>query len=105
NAIKFSPGGATVKVRLHPDVKAGVIAVSVADTRPGIRPEDLPHIFERFYQGRAYAKNSLAGSSLGLALAKKVVEAHGGRTSVESDLGKGTTVHFTLPLARKEGPA
>ena len=105
NALKFSPEGATVKLRLHPDVKAGVIHVSVADTGPGIRPEDLPHIFERFYQGRAYAKNTLAGSGLGLALAKKVVEAHGGRIWVESDLGKGTTFHFTLPLARKEGPA
>ncbi len=105
NALKFSPEGAAVKLRLQPDVKGGIVHVSVADTGPGIRPEDLPHIFERFYQGRAHAKNTLAGSGLGLALAKKVVEAHGGRIWVESDLGKGTTVHFTLPLARREGPA
>ena len=105
NALKFSPDGAAVKLRLQPDVKGGIVHVSVADMGPGIRPEDLPHIFERFYQGRAHAKNTLAGSGLGLALAKKVVEAHGGRIWVESDLGKGTTVHFTLPLARKEGPA
>src|SRR5439155_7695821 len=105
NALKFSPDGAAVKLRLQPDVKGGIVHVSVADTGPGIRPEDLPHIFERFYQGRAHAKNTLAGSGLGLALAKKVVEAHGGRIRVESDFGKGTTFHFTLPLARKEGPA
>jgi len=105
NALKFSPDGAAVKLRLQPDVKAGIVDVSVADTGPGIRPEDLPHIFERFYQGRTHTKHTLASSGLGLALAKKVVEAHGGRIRVESDLGKGTTFHFTLPLARKEGPA
>jgi len=105
NALKFSPEGAAVKLRLQPDVKGGIVHVSVADTGPGIPPEDVPHIFERFYQGRAYAKNTLAGSGLGLALAKKVVEAHGGRIRVESDLGKGTTVHFTLPLSRTGGHA
>src|SRR6058998_2375293 len=105
NALKFSQEGATVNIRLHLDVKAGVAHVAVADTGPGIPPEDLPHIWERFYQGRSYTKNTLAGSGLGLALAKKVVEAHWGRIWVESDLGKGTTVHFTLPLARKGGPA
>jgi len=105
NALKFSQEGATVNIRLHLDVKAGVAHVAVADTGPGIPPEDLPHIWERFYQGRSYTKNTLAGSGLGLALAKKVVEAHWGRIWVESDLGKGTTVHFTLPLARRGGPA
>src|SRR5256712_8264909 len=60
NALKFSLEGATVKLRLNPDVKAGLIHVSVADTGPGIRPEDLPHIFERFYQGPADAKNTLS---------------------------------------------
>ncbi len=105
NALKFSQEGATVNIRLHLDVKAGVAHVAVADTGPGIPPEDLPHIWERFYQGRSYTKNTMAGSGLGLALAKKVVEAHWGRIWVESDLGKGTTVHFTLPLARRGGPA
>jgi two-component system sensor histidine kinase GlrK len=105
NALKFSPEGATVNIRLHLDANAGVAHVSVADTGPGIPPEDLPHIFERFYQGRVYSKNTLAGSGLGLALVKKVVEAHRGQIWVESDLGKGTTVHFTLPLARRAGPA
>ncbi|TLY21494.1 MAG: HAMP domain-containing protein [Nitrospirae bacterium] len=105
NALKFSPEGATVSIRLLLEANTGVVHISVADTGPGIPPEDLPHIFERFYQGRAYSKNTLAGSGLGLALAKKVVEAHGGQIWVESDLGKGTTVHFTLPLALRGGPA
>jgi len=97
NALKFSPEGRTVNLRMVPDVKGGVIHVSVSDTGPGIPPEDLPHIFERFYQGHMQAKTTVVGSGLGLALAKKIVEAHGGRIWVESELGKGTTVHFTLP--------
>lgn len=100
NALKFSPEGATVNLRMEPDARAGVVRVFVADTGPGIPAEELPHIFERFYQGRRQAQNAVAGSGLGLALAKRVVEAHGGRIWAESDLGKGTTVLFTLPLAR-----
>lgn len=100
NALKFSPEGAMVTLRMEPDDKAGIVRISVSDTGPGIPAEDLPHIFERFYQGRMQARNAVAGSGLGLALAKKVVEAHGGRIWVESDLGKGTTVRFILPWAR-----
>jgi two-component system sensor histidine kinase GlrK len=85
---------------MEPDAKAGVVRISVSDTGPGIPAEDLPHIFERFYQGRRQARNAVAGSGLGLALAKKVVEAHGGRIWVESDFGKGTTVQIVLPLSR-----
>ena len=105
NALKFSPEGAAVSLRITPDSTAGVVNVSVSDSGPGIPPEDLPHIFERFYQGHMQARNAVAGSGLGLALAKKVVEAHGGRIWVKSDFGKGTTVEFTLPLTRSREPA
>ena len=105
NALKFSPEGATVNLHMEPDAKAGIVRTSVSDTGPGIPAEDLPHIFERFYQGRVQARHAVAGSGLGLALAKKVVEAHGGRIWVESDLGKGTAVRFTLPLTRSGGNA
>lgn len=105
NALKFSSAGATVNLRMEPDAKTGVVRISVSDTGPGIPAEDLPHIFERFYQGRMQARPAVAGSGLGLALAKKVVEAHGGRIWVESDLGKGTAVRFILPLARSGGNA
>ncbi|TAL12208.1 MAG: HAMP domain-containing histidine kinase [Nitrospirae bacterium] len=105
NALKFSPAGATVNLRMEPDDRAGVLRIAVSDTGPGIPADDLPHIFERFYQGRMQARHAVAGSGLGLALAKRVVEAHGGRIWVESDLGKGTTVLFTLPLARTGGAA
>ncbi len=105
NALKFSPEGAAVNLRMESDPKAGVVRVSVVDTGAGIPPEDLPQIFERFYQGRMHAGNTVAGSGLGLALAKKVVEAHAGRIWAESELGKGTTVHVILPLTRSGAPA
>jgi two-component system sensor histidine kinase GlrK len=100
NALKFSPNGAPVNLLLESDPQARVVHVSVADRGPGISPEDLPHIFERFYQGRVQEKTSVAGSGLGLALAKKVVEAHGGRIWAQSETGKGTTIHFLLPLTQ-----
>jgi two-component system sensor histidine kinase GlrK len=90
---------------MKPDPKAGVLEVSVSDGGPGIQAEDLPHIFERFYQGRTKAKHATPGSGLGLALAKKVVEAHGGRIWIESEVKKGTTVRFILRAARQEGSA
>ena len=100
NALKFSSEGGIVKVLMKPDPKAGVLEVSVSDGGPGIQAEDLPYIFERFYQGRTHAKHATPGSGLGLALAKKVVEAHGGRIWIESEVKKGTTVRFILRLTK-----
>ncbi|TKB89697.1 MAG: HAMP domain-containing protein [Nitrospira sp.] len=94
NALKF------VKVVMKPDPSVGTLEVSVTDGGPGILAEDLPYIFERFYQGRTKAKQAAPGSGLGLALAKNVVEAHGGRIWIESEAKKGTTVRFTLPLMK-----
>jgi two-component system sensor histidine kinase GlrK len=101
NALKFGPEGSIVKLQMKPDPDAGVLEIAVSDSGPGIAAEDLPHIFERFYQGRTKAKNASAGSGLGLALAKKVVEAHGGRIWIESEVRKGTTVRFVLRLANQ----
>lgn len=100
NALKFSPEGGIVKALMKPDLKAGVLEVSVSDMGPGIPADELPHIFERFYQGSNKSKYSTPGSGLGLALAKKVVEAHGGRIWIESEVGKGTTVRFILRLTK-----
>ena len=89
-------------VRLHmtPAHDEGLLFVAVRDSGPGIPAVELPHIFERFYQGCIKTKHASVGSGLGLALAKKVVEAHGGRIWVESEVGKGTTVRFILSLTK-----
>jgi two-component system sensor histidine kinase GlrK len=104
NALKFSSEGGIVKVVMKPNPSVGTLEVSVTDGGPGILAEDLPYIFERFYQGRTKAKQAAPGSGLGLALAKNVVEAHGGRIWIESEAKKGTTVRFTLPLIKPGEP-
>lgn len=103
NGLKFSREGTVVKLTMVPNVQDGLLCVSVSDAGPGIPPEELPYIFDRFYQGRTKAKRAAVGSGLGLALAKRVVEAHGGKIWVESEVGKGTTVRFFLLLTRPGG--
>ena len=98
NALKYSLEGAVVRLRMTPGRDEGLLFVAVMDAGPGIPAEEVPHIFERFYQGRTKTRHASVGSGLGLALAKKVVEAHGGRIWVESEVGKGTTVRFILCL-------
>ena len=100
NALKYSPEGAAVKLHMEPRRDEGLLFVDVTDCGPGIPTEEVPHIFERFYQGRTKTRHVSVGSGLGLALAKKVVEAHGGRIWVESKVGKGTTVRFILCLTK-----
>ncbi|HEY0035645.1 MAG TPA: ATP-binding protein, partial [Longimicrobium sp.] len=94
NAVKFTPQEGRVLVTTV--AEDGEIRVSVADTGPGIPPEHLPHVFDRFWQARSTRR---AGAGLGLAIARGIVEAHGGAIGVESEPGRGTTFHFTLPLA------
>jgi signal transduction histidine kinase len=94
NAVKFTPEGGSVGVssaRFD-----GEVHVSVADTGPGIAPEDRTRIFEEFQQTDLGA-NAREGTGLGLALAKSLIELHGGRIWVESELGEGSTFTFALP--------
>lgn len=100
NALKYSPEGAVVKLQMTPKREDGLLCIDVSDSGPGIPAEEVPHIFERFYQGRTKHRHASVGSGLGLALAKRVVEAHGGRIWVESAVGKGTTVRFILCLTK-----
>jgi signal transduction histidine kinase len=94
NAVKFTPAYGTVNVRASQ--VDGEIRVSVADTGPGIAAEDHDRIFEEFQQTEAGVEQR-EGTGLGLALSKRLVELHGGRIWVESELGRGSTFVFTLP--------
>jgi signal transduction histidine kinase/CheY-like chemotaxis protein len=94
NALKFTPDGGTVTVRAAP-AEGGGIVVSVTDTGPGLPAEQLPHIFSRFWQAE---RSDRRGIGLGLAIAKGLVEAHGGEIWVESEPGEGCRFHFTLPV-------
>jgi two-component system, OmpR family, phosphate regulon sensor histidine kinase PhoR len=104
NAIKFTPSGGVVVIGTRLQPEGNTQSFFVRDTGVGIRPEDLPRIFERFYkvnQARSRADfigPGGGGSGLGLAIARHVVEAHGGRIKAESVLGQGSTFTFTLPV-------
>src|SRR5262249_44328301 len=100
NAVKFTPEGG--RVGLTATAAEGVITIAISDTGIGIAPEDQAAIFEEFRQvGRDDARKQ-EGTGLGLTLAKKFVELHGGRIWVDSQLGKGSTFSLTLPV-RSEG--
>lgn len=94
NAIKFTPAGG--RVRVFTRLEGDNTVVSISDTGIGIGPDDMPHIFERFYKADK-ARHS-EGSGLGLSIARHIIQVHGGRIWVESELGKGATFSFTLPL-------
>ena len=97
NAIKFTPAGGTVTLcgRGHD----GMLSVTIADTGRGIAPEDLAHIFDRFWRPKA---SEGGGTGLGLYIARGIVEAHGGRLWAESS-PEGATFFFTLPLEPRRG--
>ena len=73
------------------------VEVTVSDTGAGIRADDLPHIFERFYRGEKSRNRGTGGAGLGLAIARGIVQAHGGEINVESEIGKGTQFTFQIP--------
>ena len=93
NAVKYTPPGG--QVVLDAAVAGSDIAVTITDTGVGIAPEHLPRIWDRLY--RADVAATERGLGLGLSLVKAIVEAHGGRAEVRSDVGKGTTIRLTLP--------
>ncbi|HKN58170.1 MAG TPA: HAMP domain-containing sensor histidine kinase [Gemmatimonadaceae bacterium] len=95
NAFKFSDRGG--KVSLTVASADSQVGITVADTGAGIPPEQLPHIFDKFFQADNQAAAATKGTGLGLAIAKEIVEAHGGRIKVDSTVGKGTTFVVTLP--------
>jgi signal transduction histidine kinase/CheY-like chemotaxis protein len=99
NAIRYAPDGGRVLVEARSEQEH--VRFSVSDAGPGISDEELPYVFDRFWQGR---RQHRAGAGLGLTIVKGVVEAHGGRVWVESTPGQGATFHFTVPLSGQAMP-
>lgn len=97
NALRYTPTGGSITVTAEPH--EGHVQVSVRDTGTGISPEDLPHVFERFYRGDHSHVRTAEGSGLGLAISKQIVEAHNGQIWAQSWAGAGSTFFFSLPLA------
>jgi signal transduction histidine kinase len=96
NALRYTPAGGRVRVTVRS--QAQQVTVTVSDTGAGIAPEDLPHVFDRFYRADGSRARATGGSGLGLAIVKQLVEAHGGEVRAESEPGRGSIFSFALPL-------
>ena len=101
NALKYGRAATPIRIAtaLMQDGGVAVVRVAVTDQGDGIAPEHLPRLTERFYRVDNSRSRELGGTGLGLAIVKHIVERHRGRLSVDSKLGEGTTVAFTLPVA------
>ena len=98
NAVAHTDKGGTISVAAWQ--QDNWVKVSVADTGEGIPAEDIPNMFERFYRVDKSRARATGGSGLGLTIAKRLVEAHGGKIEVQSELGKGSRFSFTIPLSQ-----
>jgi signal transduction histidine kinase len=95
NALKFTPTGGKISIRL--DKKPGAVAVAIEDTGCGIAKKDLEHVFDRFYRAENSTQESTNSAGLGLAIVRKILDLHGSRITVSSQLDKGTCFEFDLP--------
>jgi two-component system phosphate regulon sensor histidine kinase PhoR len=100
NALKYTPKGSHVDVSAQ--LKANEVHVCIRDNGPGIPAEDLPHIFERFYRVDKGRSRDKGGTGLGLSIVKHIIQLHGGRVWVESQVGQGTAFFFGLPVRQTE---
>lgn len=103
NAVKFTSPGGSVVIRAARNGRS--VAVSVADTGVGIAPEEQQMIFDKYAQARNRATRGEKGTGLGLYITKRLVELHGGEINVESEVGRGATFTFTLPVAEEQSQA
>ena len=94
NAVQHTPAGTAVHVAIS--TSAGGVQIDVADNGPGVAPQDLPRIFERFWRAEASRSRAYGGSGLGLAIVEAIIHAHQGQVTVESTVGAGTTVTVRL---------
>lgn len=99
NAVQYTPEG---KVVVETYQTNGCIGLSVSDTGMGIDPDDLPHLFERFYRGKQVSQSKTHGTGLGLAIVKEILELHDGDIDISSELGKGSTFQIWLPTPEEE---
>ena len=102
NAIKYGRHGGTVRVET-PEYEAGqeMVEVAITDDGPGIPAESLDKIFERFFRVDKARSRDAGGTGLGLSIVKHIIQSHGGRVRVESQVDRGTTFFFTLPAHLK----
>lgn len=103
NAHDYSPEGASITVKARAD--GGDVEIAVSDNGPGIPPDQLEHIFDRFVRGDAGLTQRVGGTGLGLAISKSLVELHGGSIAAESTVGVGSTFSFRLPALPAAGSA
>jgi two-component system phosphate regulon sensor histidine kinase PhoR len=103
NSIRYTPPDGSVTVSARP-AAAGRVAVEVTETGAGVDASHLPRLFERFYRADPARSRAQGGTGLGLAIVKHLVEAHGGRVEAESEVGRGTTIRFTLSAVPEDGP-
>lgn len=107
NAIKYTPEGGQIRLSARHDKKSDHLQIEVADNGRGIRPEDAPHVFERFYRGSAHREitsadsQEVSGIGLGLHLARELIEGMNGTISVSSGLGEGSTFTVRIPVWRE----
>ncbi|MCF8345692.1 MAG: response regulator [Bacteroidales bacterium] len=99
NAFKHTPQKGSIQIEVSTHETA--VRIDISDTGKGIPPENIPHIFDRFYQADEHYSHEQEGSGIGLALTKELIELHYGKVSVKSAEGKGTTFNITLPLGKE----
>ncbi|HVG28971.1 MAG TPA: ATP-binding protein [Pyrinomonadaceae bacterium] len=97
NAVKFTPKGG--RVDISGERQGALVRVQVSDTGVGVAAEDLPHLFDKYEQGSSRAPRREKGTGLGLYITRQLVELHGGEIKAESEVGKGSTFSFTIPIA------
>jgi two-component system phosphate regulon sensor histidine kinase PhoR len=97
NALRYGDAGTPVTVAA--EVEGGMVHLTVADEGEGIAPEHIGRVTERFYRVDTSRSRSIGGTGLGLSIVKHIVERHRGRLSIDSELGRGTTIHVLLPLS------